>query len=78
MLSLLSEVPVAELAQLVTHALARGTDDPDAIALMLEQKRAPAPSLALRTSALPTAARHDAPVVNLAAYATALLIESAA
>jgi len=41
-LSLLSEVPVAELAQLVTHALARGTDDPDAIALMLEQKRAPA------------------------------------
>jgi len=77
-LSLLSEVPVAELAQLVTHALARGTDDPDAIALMLEQKRAPAPSLALRTSALPTAARHEAPVVNLAAYATALLIESAA
>ncbi len=77
-LSLLSDVPVAELAQVVTHALARGTDDPDAIALMVEQKRAPAPTRAIRTSALPTAARCEAPVVNLAAYATALLIESAA
>jgi transposase len=77
-LSLLSDVSVAELAQVVTHALARGTDDPDAIALMVEQKRAPAPSRAIRTSALPSAARYEAPVVNLAAYATALLIESAA
>ena len=77
-LSLLSDVPVAELAQVVTHALARGTDDPAAIALMVEQKRSPAPSRAIRTSALPSAARHEAPVVNLAAYATALLIESAA
>jgi transposase len=77
-LSLLGAVPVTELAQVVTHALARGTDDPDAIALMVEQKRAPVPSRALRTSALPTAARYEAPVVNLAAYATALLIESAA
>jgi len=77
-LSLLSDVSVAELAQVVTHALARGTDDPAAIALMVEQKRAPAPSHAIRTLALPTAARYEAPVVNLAAYATALLIESAA
>jgi transposase len=77
-LSLLNDVPVAELAQVVTHALARGTDDPAAIALMVEQKRAPAPSLALRTSALPLAARCEAPVVNLEAYATALLIERAA
>jgi hypothetical protein len=77
-LSLLSDVPVAELAQVVTHALARGTDDPAAIALMLEQNRAPAPSLAIRTSALPEGARCDAPVVNLDAYATALLTERAA
>lgn len=77
-LSPLGDVPVTELAQVVTHALARGTDDPDAIALMVVQKRAPAPSLAIRTSALPSAARYEAPVVNLAAYATALLIESAA
>jgi hypothetical protein len=77
-LSLLSDAPVAELAQVVTHALARGTDDPAAIALMLEQNRAPAPSLAIRTSALPEGARGDAPVVNLEAYTTALLIERAA
>ncbi len=77
-LSLLSDVPVAELAQVVTHALARGTDDPAAIALMVEQKRAPAPSLAIRTSALPEGARCEAPVVNLEAYTTALLIERAA
>jgi transposase len=77
-LLLLRDVSVADLDQVVTHALARGTDDPDAIALMIEQKRAPAPSRAIRTSALPSAARYEAPVVNLAAYATALLIESAA
>lgn len=77
-LSLLSDVPVAELAQVVTHALARGTDDPAAIALMLEQNRAPAPSPAIRTSALPDKARCDVPVVNLEAYAIALLIERAA
>jgi hypothetical protein len=77
-LTLLGDVPVAELAQVVTHALARGTDDPAAIALMLEQNRAPAPSLAIRTSAPPEGARCDAPVVNLEAYTTALLIERAA
>jgi hypothetical protein len=77
-LALLADVPVAELAQVVTHALARGTDDPAAIALMLEQQRAPAPTAALRSSLLPESARYEAPVVNLEAYATTLLMESAA
>jgi transposase len=77
-LVLLADAPVAELAQVVTHALARGTADPAAIALMLEQGRAPAPAAALRASTLPEAARYDAPIVDLQAYATALLMESAA
>jgi hypothetical protein len=77
-LALLADAPVAELAQVVTHALARGTDDPAAIALMLAQGRAPAPTAALRASALPEAARCVAPSVDLQIYATALLMESAA
>jgi len=77
-LSLLTEVPVAELAQVVTHALARGTDDPAAIALILMQNRTPAPTAALRASLLPDSARCEAPVADLTAYTLAHLIESAA
>jgi len=77
-LALLADAPVAELAQVVTHALARGTDDPAAIALMLEQGRAPTPTAALRVSTLPEAARCVAPTVDLQSYATSLLMESAA
>jgi transposase len=77
-LALLADVPVAKLAQVVTHALARGTNDPAAIALMLVQGRAPAPTAALHASMLPESARYDAPVVDLQVYATALLMESAA
>jgi hypothetical protein len=77
-LALLADAPVAELAQVVTHALARGTDDPAAIALMLEQKRAPAPTVALHASLLPESARCEIAVPDLRAYATAQLMESAA
>jgi len=70
--------PVAALAQVVTHALARGPDDPAAIALLLEQKRAPAPTAALRACVLPASARCEAPAPDLMAYATARLMESAA
>ena len=77
-LALLADAPVAELAQVVTHALARGTDDPAAIALMLGQGRAPTPIAALHASMLPESARCAAPVVDLQAYAIALLMESAA
>jgi transposase len=77
-LALLADVPIAELAQVVTHALARGTDDPAAIALILEQQRAPAPAAALHASRLPDSAQTPAPVVDLSAYATAQLMERAA
>lgn len=78
MLELLTDVPVTELAQVVTHALALGTDDPAAIALLLVQKQAPTPMAPLRSSALPESARYEEPVVNLNAYATEQLMESAA
>jgi transposase len=77
-LALLADSPVAELAQVVTHALARGTDDPAAIALMLEQKRAPAPTVTLNPSLLPESARCEVRIPDLEAYATAKLMESAA
>jgi len=77
-LVLLEDTSVEELAQVVTHALARGTDDPAAIALMLAQKRAPAPTAALQAALLPESARCTVAAPDLAAYATARLMESAA
>jgi transposase len=77
-LALLEDSSVAELAQVVTHALARGTDDPAAIALMLQQKRAPVPTSAVRISVLPESARSDIAAPDLAAYAMQYLMESAA
>jgi transposase len=77
-LALLADAPAAELAQVVTHALARGADDPAAIALMLDQKRAPAPTSTLNTLLLPESARCDVSAPDLRAYATAQLMESAA
>ena len=78
-LALLSEAPVNELVQVVTHALALGTDDPAAIALLLRQHRAPA--LQARTidhRLLPESARFESPAPDLSAYATAELMEGAA
>jgi transposase len=77
-LALLADVAVEELAQVVTRALVRGTDDPAAIALMLAQNRAPAPTAALRSAALPTGARCEVAPPDLAAYATMQLAECAA
>ena len=77
-LALLAGVAVEELAQVVTRALARGTDDPAAIALMLAQNRAPAPTAMLRSAALPAGARCEVAPPDLAAYATMQLAECAA
>ena len=77
-LALLADAPVDDLAQVVTHALARGTDDPAAIALLLRQYQAPRPTPALDQRLLPESARMGAPVIDLGAYATAQLMEGAA
>jgi hypothetical protein len=76
-LALLEVVSREELAQTITHACACGTDDPDAIALLVMQRRAPSvQSLALER--LPQPARIATEPVSLAAYSLANLVESAA
>jgi transposase len=77
-LALLAHAPVGELVQVVTHALARGTDDPAAIALLLRQHRAPAQAPAIAQQLLPEAARLEVPTPDLSAYATVQLMEGAA
>jgi transposase len=78
-LALLSDAPVNELVQVVTHALALGTDDPAAIALLLRQRRAPAAQARpIDHRLLPESARFETLAPDLSAYATAELMEGAA
>ena len=77
-LVLLADAPVDELVQVVTHALARGTDDPAAIALLLRQHRMPTQTLAIGQNLLPESARIATAMPDLSAYATAHLIEGVA
>ncbi|MGH7706985.1 MAG: IS21 family transposase [Vulcanimicrobiaceae bacterium] len=77
-LALLADAPVDDLVQVVTHALARGTDDPAAIALLLRQHRAPAPAATIDQRFLPESVRFEASKPDLSAYATAQLMEGAA
>jgi len=77
-LSLLDEVPAENLAQTVTRALARGTDDPAAIALLVRQSMDPPERRILNLQSLPASARVLAPIVDLTAYATAKLMEGVA
>ncbi len=76
-LALLAETSVDELAQAVTHAIACGTDDPDAIALLLRQRSSKAPA-AIDEKRLPEAARIAKPTPDLSGYALAALVETAA
>jgi transposase len=77
-LALLADAPVDQLVQVVRHALALGTDDPAAIALLLRQHRAPAQARTIEQHLLPESARLHAPTPDLSAYATACLMEGAA
>lgn len=77
-LALLAHAPVEELVQVVTHALARGTDDPAAIELLLRQHRAPAQPALIDQGLLPESARLKGSTPDLTAYATACLMEGAA
>lgn len=75
-LALLAETSAERLAEVVTHARARGTDDPAAIALLLQQR--PDSSIPMSRNALPAIAHVTPPVIDLAQYATEALMESAA
>lgn len=77
-LALLGDAPAELLAQTVTRALACGTDDPAAIALLLRQSMAPPERRRLDLSTLPEAARVSAPVVRLQAYTMEKLMEGVA
>jgi hypothetical protein len=77
-LVLLAEAPAEEVVQAVTRALALGTDDPAAIALLLRQRNDPPKTTGLNPRLLPLPARVPAPVVDLSAYATAKLMEGVA
>ena len=74
----LADYPADVLAQTVTHALARGTDDPEAIALLLRQRTAPPPPALLDPARLPAGARNAAPTVDLGRYALANVAEAIA
>jgi transposase len=76
-LELLADASAADLAQTVTHALACGTDDPAAIALLLRQRCNPAHAAELDRHSLPTSAQIQSPAIDLNAYATTQLMESA-
>lgn len=76
-LALLAETSVEELAQVITHAIACGTDDPDAIALLLRQRSNKAPA-AIDEARLPEAARIAKPTPDLSGYALDALAETAA
>jgi transposase len=75
-LSLLAETSAERLAEVVTQARARGTDDPAAIALLLRQR--PDSSTTISRNDLPVIAQAAPPIVDLMRYATENLMESAA
>jgi transposase len=77
-LALLADAPVDQVVQVITHARARGTDDPAAIALLLRQHRAPAQKPSIELHLLPASARIVTATPDLNAYATAALMEGAA
>jgi transposase len=78
-LALLADASAQEVAHAVTQALARGTDDPSAIALLVRQRQgALLTSKPLDSDVLPMRARVLAPIVDLQAYATAKLMEGVA
>jgi len=76
-LALLAEAPTEQLAQTVSHALARGTNDPAAIALLLQQRTHPPRAADLNPRRLPLSAQLPRAAVDLSAYETAQLIEGA-
>lgn len=73
-LSLLTDTSLEELAQTITHASACGTDDPDAIALLLQQRRGKRSTVLVQ---LPDAARVHTQQPDLGVYAMPMIMETA-
>jgi hypothetical protein len=77
-LSLLADHSAEVVGDAVRHALARGTCDPAAIALLLRQRTAPVPPAPLDPTKLPEGARIGSLEVDLGRYALDALAESVA
>lgn len=77
-LSLLADHSAEVVGDAVGHALARGTCDPAAIALLLRQHTAPTPPASLDAGSLPEGARIGTFAVDLTRYALSELAESIA
>ena len=75
MLAYLADYPAGIVGQTVTHALARGTDDPEAIALFVRQRTARPPPALLDPARLPEGARSATSVADLTRYAMANVAE---
>lgn len=75
-LSLLADHSAEVVSSAVGHALARGTCDPAAIALLLRQRTAPVPPASLDLCRLPERARIGTLAVDLARYTLSDLAES--
>ncbi|MGH7708113.1 MAG: IS21 family transposase [Vulcanimicrobiaceae bacterium] len=74
---LLHEHPLASVEAAITTAMARGTDDPAAIALLLRQRTRPYSGKLLSLATRPDIPRHSVEPVDLQEWALAGLAESA-
>lgn len=77
-LALLEDVSLEDLAQTIVHACACGTDDPEAIALLVMQRQRPTLSTIALDRLPPVAQITTSKPANLSAYSVTTLMESAA
>lgn len=76
--SLLAEHPIADVDAAIVHAIARGTDDPAAIALLLRQRAHPSSSATLNVTSMSNIPADIVAAVDLGAWAIANLAEQSA
>ncbi len=75
--SLLHEHPVASVEEAIVAAMARGTDDSAAIALLLRQQTQPSPRTLLNLATRPDVPSQSVELVDLQAWALDSLVEGA-
>ncbi len=76
-LLLLKDHPVDVVEAAVGQAMARGTDDPSAIALLVRQRTRPTNDMQLSLNDVPSNVRNISNHVDLGAYSNAELVEQA-
>ena len=76
--SLLGEHPIADVEAAIVHAIARGTDDPAAIALLLRQRAHPSCSATLNVTPMSNVPADIVAAADVGAWAIANLAERSA